>query len=182
MKWKAIVGLIMVIASIFCMFMWENNWRDQLTLTEVLVPVRDIEEGEIISSEDLTTIFINPESRIENSLDSNESVLIIGKSALISLKAKQQLLSSYFNYQSYVIPEDCRLYVIPNDWIYSKSSFLETEKPVRVYTIPETHYLGSYILGAVEEYGVEIWSTLEDYYRIYESSRQLGFGLLFVEE
>ena len=181
MKWKAAVGLFLVIASIVCMLLWENSWRDELTLVEVLVPSRDIEKGEIISPEDLTVLKINPQSRIDESLILNNSQSIIGKSAAISLKTKQQLVQSYFVLPSDIIPEDFRHFVIPLGWIYSMSHFVEPGMRVSIFTMPELNYLGTYFLADSGEYGIEIYSSLEDYYAVYESV-QLGFSVLIKEE
>ena len=210
MKWKVAIGIVLIAASIAGMYLWETRFRDEVTMTEVLVASENINVNEKLSEDDFASMRINPEAVIEGALTVQDAQDLLGKIAVYPVAARQQLLSSYFADEKDLAPEGFRHFVIPSDWIHSKSVIIGEKEYIRIYALPdpddrledseiqttasaaedkpfwqcpENYYLGSYRVAVLQpETELEILSTVDDYFKLYETVNFFGKKLLLVME
>lgn len=182
MKWKAIVGVVLAVASLAALYLWETKFEDQVTLTPVLVLNEDHLAGDTIQSSDLQILKINPQAKISDALTENEASLIIGKVLVKDVVKRQQLLKAYFISKEDLLPEGYVNFVIPSEWIYSKSVLIKERDKADIYAMPERVFLGTYKIDIVNEGSVEIIARLEDYFKIYDAINIGENQLLIVME
>ena len=182
MKWKTIIGIILVVASIMAMYLWESRFKDQVMQTEVLVPIKEIGIGDVILLSNLKTLKINPEAKIENALTAKDAEMLNGRVAKQNLVENQQLRSEYFAKREEILPEGYVHFVIPNDWIFSKSSLIGLHDKAKFYVMPDKYYLGTYQIDVVGQNSVEVIARLEDYFVMYDHVSDGKEKLLLVME
>ena len=193
MKWKVIIGALLIILSIGGMVFWENYGRDRVLMTPVLTVSADIKEGSVVRAEDLMVMHIPKDDVISGSLTPADAESIIGCYAGMDLLVNQQLVRSYFNTRDMGIEKGKSIFSIPAAWIYSRSSALRAGDTVRIYSMPEQTYLGSFKLAFVKDNSeqevvggsqrkvldrqasssaianIEIICSLSDYFKIFET-------------
>lgn len=182
MKWKTVVGIILIIASILAMYFWETKFKDEINMTEVLVPMKDISAGDAVLISNLKILKINPEAKIDNALTQKDAEMLNGKIAKTALCKNQQLLGSYFLNNTDVIPKGYEYFVIPNDWIFSKSNRIGVKDLASFYAMPDKIYLGSFRIDSINEKNIEVIAKLEDYFTLYDCTRNMGKLLIVMED
>ncbi|MDO5331377.1 MAG: SAF domain-containing protein [Bacillota bacterium] len=169
MKWKAIIGIVLAIASVAALYLWETKFEDEITLTPVIVLSESHSAGDIIDSSNLKILKINPEAKLDNALSASQSDVIVGKVLNRDLLQNQQLIADYFVSKDEVLPEGYVNFVIPSDWIYSKSVLIKQRDMAEIYAMPQKLYLGTYKIDQLYDGTIEIIAKLEDYFKIYDS-------------
>ena len=81
-----------------------------------------------------------------------------------------------------IYEKDMSFYVIPSDWIYSKSTKLKSGASVGIYSMALREKFGSFSVAFVSEQSIEIICTLDDYYRINDSIALLRESELLTED
>lgn len=168
MKWKAVIGIILAIASLAALYLWETKFEDEITLTPVIVLSEDHIAGDIVNTSDLRIMKINPQAKLENALTEKDAALIDGKVLSINLSKNQQLKKEYFISKEDVLPDGYVNFVIPKDWIYSKSVLISQRDKAQIFAMPGREYLGSYKIDQLYDGTIEIIARLEDYFKIYD--------------
>lgn len=78
--------------------------------------------------------------------------------------------------------KDMSFYVIPSDWIYSRSTKMQSGSTVGVYSMALREKFGSFGVAFVSDDSVEIVCTLDDYYRITDNIRLLAESEMITED
>jgi len=182
MKWKAILGLVLAVASLAALYLWETKFEDEVSLTSVLVLSEDHLLGDTIELSDLKVLKINPQAKLENALTEKDASQIEGKILKTDLVEKQQLLLDYFVSKEEILPKGYINFVIPKDWIYSKSVLVEEKDMATLYAMPEKKLLGTYKIAIDSKDSLEIITSLEDYFKIYDAVNAGSNKLLVLME
>jgi len=193
MKWKVVIGVLLIALSIGGMYYWESFGRDRVLLTPVLTVSADLPEGSLVGAGDLAEMRIPKDDVLAGALTLADAGNVIGKYATLDLLANQQLVSNYFNSRNMEIGKGESIFSIPSSWICSRSSALRAGDKVRIYSMPEQVYLGSFRLAFVKDNteqevvggsqrtvldrqaassaisNVEIICSLSDYFRIFDT-------------
>lgn len=205
MKWKTVIGIVLIIGSFLTLVFWETKGRDYL-LSPVLVATRDIGSGGIIQPEDFIEARISPENLLAGSILPQEYGKLIGMTAKCDILENQQLVASYFQPLTSAMKNNLSLFVMPEAWIYSISSAARAGDTVLLYSVPTMELLGSFVVAFVKDdkenevrdvegkdvnlldradpnaeiSHIEIICTLEEYLFISSKMVQTGFGNLLV--
>lgn len=195
MKFKTILGIILILLSIAAMFFWESTGRDMMTTTSILVCSEPVKKGNTVEMSDFKTIRVQNNCIINEALTPEYADTLVGKTATIDLIENQQLLASYFTESGNSGKNNQSIYVIPKEWIFSRSSALRSGDTVSIYKMPEKEKLGTYTVAFVRDAneqevtdiepgargvldrkdsgrmisGIEIICTLDDYSKLYKS-------------
>lgn len=195
MKLKTIVGIGLIVLSIAGMFVWENYGRDKLTTESILVCAQDVAEGETVSKEMLGVLKVRSDNVLEGALKPGEEDLIAGLTAAQGLSRGQQLKADYFTSETRQLVKGKSIFVIPSEWILSRSSALRSGDEISIYSMPAKTLLGKFRVAFVRDAseqevrglndsgrsvlersdsgrvisGIEIICGLQEYYRIYDS-------------
>ena len=151
MKWKSILGILLVILSVAAMYFWETKGRDSFLLMPVLAAAGDIAEGQVVSEEDFTVLRVPPETVASATLTPSEVVHVLGMRATRHIRKNQQVAKEDFGEMTAQVPEGKSVYVLPESWIYSRSSSLRAGDRVMIYSMPEKKALGTYTLAFVRD-------------------------------
>ena len=151
MKWKSIAGMILVILSVAAMYFWETKGRDSFLLMPVLAAAGDIEAGTVVSEEDFTVLRVPPETIAAATLTPSEAAYVYGMRANRHIRKYQQVSKEDFGSTAAQVPDGKSVYVVPQSWIYSRSSSLRAGDKVLIYSMPEKKPLGSYTLAFVRD-------------------------------
>lgn len=173
MRWKAVIGLILVAASIAGMYLWETKYRDEFALEYVVVASRDIRAGEIADSSCFESVRMLPSSRLEGMLGYDDISKVYGKACISPVYKGEQVKAERFADPSELIPVDTRKTVIKTNWIQSCSRDLCAGDVVELYFLPAKEYAGSYTVTSVEEDRVEIRCLVEEYFIMYDRIESL---------
>ncbi len=151
MKWKSIAGIILVILSVAAMYFWETKGRNSFLLVPVLAAAEDIDAGQIVAEEHFTVLRVPPETVAAATLAPSEGVHIYGMRAGHRIRKYQQVAKDDFGSRTAQVPEGKSVYVLPESWIYSRSSSLRAGDSVTIYSMPEKKPLGTYTLAFVRD-------------------------------
>ena len=88
MKWKVVIGVLLIALSIGGMYYWESYGRDRVMLTPVLTVAADIPEGSLIRAEDLAEMRVPGEDVISGALTLADAGSVVGKYASLVLGVK----------------------------------------------------------------------------------------------
>lgn len=169
MKWKAVIGIVLAVASLAALYLWETKFEDEITLTPVIVLSEDHMAGDCIDISDLKVLKINPQAKIENALIESDASTLSGKVLTRNLLKNQQLRSEYFVSKNEVLPDGYVNFVIPSSWIYSKSILIKQRDKAQIFSMPDRAYLGTYKIDQLYDGTIEIIARLEDYFKIYDA-------------
>ena len=208
MKWKTIAGIILIALSVAAMYIWETRGRDRVLLQPVLSAAADLESGHTITEEDLAVLEVLPQTAVNGALSPQEAAKIVGLRAGHRIGAGQQLLATDFVSSEVRLPKGKSIYVLPSEWIASRSCSLRSGDRVQIYALPEKKLLGTYSLAFVRDSSeqevvdldladgvlerttpssvissLEIICTSREYFSIYDMVQEIGpYSLLVVME
>ncbi|MCR4804439.1 MAG: SAF domain-containing protein [Clostridia bacterium] len=151
MKWKTIAGIVLIALSVAAMYIWETRGRDRLLLQPVLSAAADMEAGHVVTEEDLSVLEVLPQTAVSGALSPADAGQIIGLRAGHRVAANQQLLPSDFAAAGVRLPKGKSVYVLPSEWILSRSCSLRAGDKVQIYAMPEKKLLGTYSLAFVRD-------------------------------
>ena len=195
MKLKTIIGILLIVLSIAAMFFWESSGRELLTTTSVLVCSEPVHKGQKVSLSDFKTKKIDKGSVLEGAVLPQDVEALEGTVANVDIVENQQILASYFSNAQSAKSSGRSIYVIPKEWIFSRSSALRSGDTVTIYKMPDKEKLGTFPVAFVRDAseqevtdiepgaravldrkdsgrmisGIEIICTLDDYSKLYES-------------
>ena len=205
MKWKSIAGLVLVALSVAAMYYWETRGRDSFLLMPVLAAAGDIEAGKVVGEEDFTVLRVPPETIAAATLTPSEAAYVYGMRANRHIRKLQQLSKEDFGSASAQVPEGKSVYVLPQSWIYSRSSSLRAGDRVLIFSMPEKKPMGAYMLAFVRDSAeqevfdtnlpsgvlertapssiisnLEILCTQQEYFDLFDEVQQAGPGSLLI--
>lgn len=195
MKLKTIVGIGLIVLSIAAMFVWEGFGRDKLTTESILVCAEDMKSGDAITENGLKTVKVLKSNVLEGALRPGEEDAVMGLLADQNLSRGQQLKAEYFTSQTKKVVKGKSIFVIPSEWIFSRSSALRSGDEVSIYSMPSKKLLGKFEVAFVRDAseqevrgvnaddgsvlersdsgriisGIEIICSLQEYYKIYDT-------------
>ena len=205
MKWKSIAGLVLVILSVAAMYFWETKGRDSLLLMPVLAAAGDIEAGTVVGEEHFTTLRVPPETVAAATLTPSEAVYLYGQRACRHIRRNEQIAKEDFGSTHAQVPEGKSVYVLPQSWIYSRSSSLRAGDSVMIFSMPEKKPMGTYTLAFVRDsaeqevidtnlpsgvlertapssiiFNLEILCTEQEYFDLFDEVQLAGPGSLLI--
>ena len=121
---KSIIGIILIIISIFGILGWEFIGRDKLMYTEILTVNQDIEQGTVITQEMLGLKRISSAS--SKSYRADDVAKVIGKETTSYLPVGCELYEAYFEEKALVVHPEEGEYIlsIPGSWLVSNPQSL----------------------------------------------------------
>ena len=205
MKWKSIAGIILVVLSVAAMYYWETRGRDSFLLVPVLAAAEDIEEGTVVGEEHFTVLRVPPETAASAALAPSEGAHIYGLRAGKRIRKNQQVAREDFGSTQAQVPDGKSVYVLPQSWIYSRSSSLRAGDRVLIYSMPEKKPMGAYTLAFVRDSAeqevldtnlpggvlertapssiianLEILCTQQEYFDLFDEVQTAGPGSLLI--
>ncbi len=194
MKWKSIVGIALILASVLGMYLWESRGRERLTSEEVVTAARDLPQGSVVSAEDLRLARLPRAAVLKDALRMPEAEALIGQELAVPLCENQQLLTGYFTPAPEKIPAGQSYFVLPGDWIYQRSSAMRGGDRIDIYLLPQKQRIGSYTVAFVKDAAendieesdtrvishVELLCSAEEYFTLYDAVQEQGAGCLLL--
>lgn len=168
MRWRAVIGIILIVASICGMYLWETKFRDELLLEDVIVYAKDIKDGEIVDESCFSAVKSLPENVIENSVNENNLQALYGMVCISEVFKGEQVTFDRFADPKSLIPKDTNVMVIPKSWVFLSNPNLKTGDVVDVYLLPEKEFEGEYEIVNVFDSSFEIRCHLSDFFALYD--------------
>lgn len=151
MKWKTIIGIILIILSAAGMFLWETMGREKVMLVSVLASSKDVRQGSEVEAGGFKEIKVLPENLPKDILKPSDLEKLKGQRASRNIYAGQQLCARDFTEAGELLPDGISIYVLPESWIYARSSSLRAGDEVELYCMPEKKSLGVYKVAFVRD-------------------------------
>jgi len=151
MKWKTLLGIFLIVASLLILLFWELKGREILLLSPILTADIDIEAGTVVDESYFSQSKILPENVLSGALSPQEIHQLNGLVSNCEILANQQILPSYFQKETTVLKEGESLFVLPASWIYSMSSAIRAGDIIILYSLPENIMLGQYVVAFVKD-------------------------------
>jgi len=130
----AILGIVLMIASIITICWWETTGRAQFLYSEVLVLNQSVKANTAITEDMLGIIKISPGTFIEGAVVDKEKV--IGKTTAQYIPKYSQLNLTYFLGEKVeAVKEDLYIFTIPADWIITFPNSLRRGDMVYFYPV-----------------------------------------------
>ena len=181
MRWRAAVGIALIVVSIAAMYLCETRLRGRVELRSVLVFAHDAAVGEVMSESSFRQINVPPEAVIKGGLAPSQAESVYGLAASSYFRENQQVLEEYFSPKA-LAPEGVTSFPLENEWIAAISTLNEEDDLVGIYLVKTGESLGKYRIRVLPEggRGPEIACSLEDYLMIRSAASQFGAGSLVV--
>src|SRR5665647_1208573 len=206
MRWKTICGIIMILGSLLLLTFWEIKGREIILMTPVIAASHDIILGTTLTKEDFMEIRVSPENILVGALMSKDIESLTGLISNCEIYANQQLLPSYFKKENLKISKEQSIFVLPELWIYSRSSAIRAGDKIALYNLPNSEKIGVFIVAFVKDDNeqevkdlvennidildrtqatseishIEIICTLAEYLSIYNKVVDSGYGNLLI--
>ncbi len=181
MKWRSILGIVLIIVSIAAMYLWETRLRDRVEMRSVLVFSGDVIPGEEIGPESFRLVRTSPEAVVPGGLAPSEAGSVYGLAASDYYRENQQVLAEYFSPKA-LAPEGYTSFPLESEWIAAISTLNKEDDLVGIYIAKTGEILGKYRVRVLPEGArrLEIACSLEDYLLIRSAALQFGAGSLVV--
>ena len=181
MKWRSILGIVLIIVSIAAMYLWETRLRDRVEMRSVLVFSRDVVPGEEIGPESFRLVRTSPEAVVAGGLAPSEAGSVYGLAASDYYRENQQVLAEYFSPKA-LAPEGYTSFPLESEWIAAISTLNKEDDLVGIYIAKTGESLGKYRVRVLPEGArrLEIACSLEEYLMIRSAALQFGAGSLVV--
>ena len=154
---KKLAGFLIITAALVSLAVWELWGRESLTYKEVLVLVRDLPAGSVISAEDLDLIRL--EKPPEGALTGEDSQELIGLETAQFVPAGAPLDSAYFRQSRFAVGIDTGrgIMAVPQEWLLSLPQTLRRGDTVDFYS-GETRVLTAVVAYARDSANQEVVS------------------------
>ena len=97
MRWRSLVGIVLIVVSIAAMYLWETKLRDRVEMRSVLVFAGDVVPGEEMGPESFRLVRTSPEAVVAGGLAPSEAGSVYGLAASGYYRENQQVLAEYFS-------------------------------------------------------------------------------------
>ena len=181
MRWRSLVGIVLVVVSIGAMYLWETKLRDRIELRTVLVFAEDVVPGEEMGPESFRLARTAPEAVVAGGLAPSEAGSVYGLAASDYYRKNQQVLEEYFSPKA-LAPEGYTSFPLESDWIAAISTLNKEDDLVAIYIASTGESLGKYRVRVLPEGSrrLEIACSLDDYLMIRSAALAFGAGSLVV--
>lgn len=107
--WKKILGIVIIVCSIFLIFIWEKYGKEKLLYKDIPVLNKNVEAGEIIEK---SMIRLKPSAYKGECLGQGDSDIVIGKIAKHFVHKDLPLFKEYFLDKSYYLGKNNDKYLL----------------------------------------------------------------------
>lgn len=150
-KARVIVGVLLIVCAAAGLVFWEMKGREAVTTDQVLVAARTIEGGTKITQDMFLSAPVPEKLRIRGSLSATQFSKIQGLAAAQTIRENAQVSTADFQKDGFYLSGDQSIYVIPEEWIYMRSSALRRGDRIAVYGKAGGQELGSYQVAFVKD-------------------------------
>jgi SAF domain. len=148
---KAVLGIILILASIAALFFWEWKGRDIVMMDKVLIAKEDIKAGTAVNGGMLTVEGVPRGNLLEEALRPKDIELIQGKTATQFIAKNGQIILQYFAENELVLNSDESVFVINPAWIAMRSSSIRRGDMVDIYGSGGLGLLGTFRIAYVKD-------------------------------
>ena len=207
-RWKALIGILLMLLSVAAMIVWEGWGRDALLLTDVVVTAKPIAAGELLRTQDLTVLGVPEDCIVKGAIPAERMKELKGMYTVNSLSANQQICMKDLISEEQLLTKEETAFVIPGEWIEMRSSSLRRGDEVTLYRLTDYTSLGTYTVAFVKDdrdqevfslegvddrklldrtdsnlqiHHIEVVAKLEEYQIIRQAALE-GGGILVVQE
>ena len=150
---KQIIGIVLIIAAVAALVYWETSGRERIVTTRVLIANDNIEQGEIITKQMLSTANAMPDTIISGALRPDELYMIEGREAAQMIAKNQQISDLYLCEPNESVESQLSPFLIKSEWIDSRSSSLRRGDVVELYSRDGSCFLGDFEVLFVKDAG-----------------------------
>lgn len=148
---RSIVGILLIIASIAGLFLWEWKGREMILMEEVLVAKEEIQRGTEVNLSMFITKGVSKEMMVAEALVPEDLNKLQGKIAAQFIAGNDQITMDYFRDDEFYLNDDESIFVIEPSWIAMRSSALRRGDMIDIYANNELGFLGSYQIAFVKD-------------------------------
>ena len=206
---KPLVGIVLIVVSVFGLIWWEKEGRQELLMVDVVVAKDGIEKGETLSRKHVQVVKSMKENLIDGALDMQGWEKLKGKVVKQYIPKNAQLNEEMVIAKEELLKENQSIFVLQPHWIYSRSSSLRKGDLIDIYDSNGDMHLGTYTVayakdegeqeiittegssgeGVLERefssgviYQVEIIAQLEEYEKLRVLAEEQGMSFLLVQK
>lgn len=144
-KMKGFIGIVIILAAILLIFVWETYGREALTYQDVLVLKEDVEAHTVISKDMLGYLSLDADTILwEPILDPQQ---VIGKETITAIPKATMLSDSWFAETNLAVGEGEFIFAIPETWIYNFPQTLRRGDTLYFYPINTSEFTTSVFSG-----------------------------------
>ena len=148
---RALAGALVIIAGLSLLFYWESSGREQMQYEQVICASMEIQKGQTITEELLTTKSLSKDSLITG-VAKNKTDLV-GTVAAQYIPAQAQLSRKMIYRDDFYIDTDRgeSIYKLPADWIDNRSAAVRRGDTVEIYLADGKKKVGEYMVAYVKD-------------------------------
>lgn len=128
-----ILGIFLFIFFGGLFYYWEYYGRVEFLYTDVLVPIENMKNGDMVTKEAFKTIKVDAANVIEDAITDIESIK--GLEVKQYIPKSNQLSPLFFDVPNLVLSESEQIFQIPNEWITSKPDTIRRKDTLVIYPI-----------------------------------------------
>lgn len=150
-KWRPILGILLIIISVAGLFLWEWKGREAVMTEEVLIAREEIRKGESVSARMFTSKGVPKTDLLEGVLIPKDLDRVLGKVAAQMIAKNSQIITDYFQDDTFYLDRNESIFVIDSDWIAMRSSALRRGDIVDIYGSGGLGLLGTFRVAYVKD-------------------------------
>jgi len=151
-RWlRQIGGAGLLLAAAAGLVYWEIDGRDRLLTEDVLVAVRDIDKGAVITSDMFIDHGVMEDDIIKDALKPVDAAVIEGSRSRQFIPGKSQITGNFFQKDEFFIDSDESVFVIRPEWISMISSSIRQGDRVRLLTEDGAETVGSFYVAFAKD-------------------------------
>ena len=179
---KPLVGIVLIVVSVFGLIWWEKEGRQELLMVDVVVAKDSIEKGETLSRKHVQVVKIMKENLIDGALDMQGWEKLKGKVVKQHIPKNAQLNEDMVIAKEELLKENQSIFVLQPHWIYSRSSSLRKGDVIDIYNSNGDIYLGTYTVAYAKDEGEQEIITTEESSGDGVLEREFSTGVIYQVE
>lgn len=148
---RALAGIMVIIAGLSLLFYWESSGREQMQYEQAICASAEIQKGQTITDELLTTKALPKDCLISGALKNGNE--LIGTVAAQYIPAQAQISREMIYTDDFYIDTDRgeSIYKLPADWIDNRSASVRRGDTVEIYLADGKRKVGEYTVAYVKD-------------------------------
>jgi len=133
---KTLLGIVLLFLSIASIVTWELYGREIIYYENIILTNKDINEGHIITEEDIFYQNIDRNSLVDGAI--SDARKIIGQETINFIPKNSQIVDSFLIESIYALDKNERIMKVPKSWIISLPETLRRRDHIYIYAMNET--------------------------------------------
>lgn len=151
-KWRAFLGIGLIVCAAAGLFFWETRGRDAVLTETVLIAAETVPAGTVVGGTEFLPAAISREHVEEGALRPKDADDLKGKVVRQEIPKNGQICEACFWKEEEAVGRGQSIFVLPEEWIAMRSSSLRKGDTVNIFGAENLLPLGTYKVAFVKDH------------------------------